>query len=88
MSHSAHTAVGSVAGLWRYPVKSMMGDELNAAEVTELGLLGNLAYAVVDSADGKVASAKNPRKYRLSPSSFDLELDEVWLSAEAARRNV
>ena len=31
--------VGRVAEIWRYPVKSMMGEELNAAEVTEAGLL-------------------------------------------------
>jgi uncharacterized protein YcbX len=54
--------------LWRYPVKSMMGEELNAAEVTDRGLLGDRAYALVDGADGKVASAKNPRKW---PQLFD-----------------
>src|SRR5882672_4523696 len=64
----AHVALGSVVSLWRYPVKSMMGEELNAAEVTERGLLGDRAYAVVDRADGKVASAKNPRKW---PQLFD-----------------
>jgi hypothetical protein len=67
MSHAAQ-AVGSVVSLWRYPVKSMMGEELNAAEVTDRGLLGDRAYAIVDSADGKVASAKNPRKW---PHLFD-----------------
>ena len=56
-------AVGSVVSLWRYPVKSMMGEELNAAEVTERGLLGDRAYALIDAATGKVASAKNPRKW-------------------------
>jgi uncharacterized protein YcbX len=54
---------GSVLSLWRYPVKSMMGEELNASEVTERGLLGDRAYALVDRSDGKVASAKNPRKW-------------------------
>jgi hypothetical protein len=67
MPHTAQ-AVGSVVSLWRYPVKSMMGEELNAAEVTDRGLLGDRAYAIVDSADGKVASAKNPRKW---PHLFD-----------------
>jgi uncharacterized protein len=52
-----------VASLHRYPVKSMMGEELNATEVDEFGLLGDRAYAIVDSSDGKVASAKNPRKW-------------------------
>lgn len=56
-------ARGSVASLWRYPVKSMLGEELSAADVTEGGLLGDRAYAVVDSGDGKAATAKNPRKW-------------------------
>src|SRR6202162_2167761 len=54
---------GSVASLWRYPVKSMLGEELSATEVTERGLLGDRAYALMDSADGKAATAKNPRKW-------------------------
>jgi len=57
------TAVASTVSLWRYPVKSMMGEELNAVDVTERGLRGDRAYALVDSATGKVASAKNPRKW-------------------------
>ncbi len=59
---------GSVVSVWRYPVKSMMGEELNAAEVTERGLLGDRAYALVDNSDGKAATAKNPRKW---PRLFD-----------------
>jgi uncharacterized protein YcbX len=55
--------VGSVVSLWRYPVKSMMGEELNSSEVAVRGLLGDRAYALLDSTDGKVASAKNPRKW-------------------------
>jgi uncharacterized protein len=54
---------GSVAALWRYPVKSMLGEELNASEVTEHGLVGDRQFAVVDASTGKVAGAKNPRKW-------------------------
>jgi uncharacterized protein len=61
-------ALGSVVSLWRYPVKSMMGEELNATGLTERGLLGDRAHALVDSSDGKVATAKNPRKW---PRLFD-----------------
>jgi uncharacterized protein YcbX len=63
MSNATQIEIGAVVSLWRHPVKSMMGEELNAAEVTERGLLGDRAYALVDSTDGKVASAKNPRKW-------------------------
>ncbi len=34
-SPSNQVRCGSVAGLWRYPVKSMMGEELNASEITK-----------------------------------------------------
>ncbi len=68
MSNEAQTELGTVGSLWRYPVKSMMGEELNATEVTERGLLGDRAYALVDGSDGKAATAKNPRKW---PHLFD-----------------
>ncbi len=61
--NSTQKDVGSAISLWRYPVKSMMGEELNASEVTPSGLLGDRAYALVDNSDGKIASAKNPRKW-------------------------
>ncbi len=62
MSNVAEDAA-SVVALWRYPVKSMMGEELNAAEVTEQGVLGDRPYALVDAETGKVVSAKEPRKW-------------------------
>src|SRR5215468_8158252 len=55
--------VGSVVSLWRYPIKSMMGEELTASDVTERGLVGDRAYALIDSETGKLASAKHPRKW-------------------------
>jgi uncharacterized protein YcbX len=63
MATNTTASRGSVAALWRYPVKSMRGEELDAAEVTDRGLLGDRAYALVDVETGKVVSAKNPRKW-------------------------
>jgi uncharacterized protein YcbX len=54
---------GKVVSIWRYPVKSMLGEELNSSNVTERGLIGDRTYAVIDQETGKVASAKNPRKW-------------------------
>jgi uncharacterized protein YcbX len=62
MSHS-QPGVGTVASLWRYPVKSMAGERLDAVDVTARGLVGDRAYGLVDAEDGKVATAKNPRKW-------------------------
>jgi uncharacterized protein len=61
--NKAQTAIGTVVSLWRYPVKSMLGEELNSSDVTERGLVGDRTYALVDKETGKVASAKNPRKW-------------------------
>ncbi len=55
--------VGSVVSLWRYPVKSMIGEELSVSDITERGMLGDRGYALVDRVTGKVASAKNPRRW-------------------------
>lgn len=63
MANTTQIEFGSVVSLWRYPVKSMMGEELNVAEVTDSGLLGDRAYALRDPSNGKVVSAKNPRKW-------------------------
>ena len=60
----------------------MMGEELNSAEVTEHGLLGDRAYALVDSFDGKVASAKNPRKW---PRLFDFRASFIEPSRTSAK---
>jgi uncharacterized protein YcbX len=62
-SSPARAGAGSVVGLWRYPVKSMLGEELNSAEITERGLVGDRQFAVVDRETGKIAGAKNPRKW-------------------------
>ncbi len=63
MANLAQTGEASVVSLWRYPVKSMMGEELHAVEITERGLLGDRAYALIDQTDGKIVSAKNPKKW-------------------------
>ena len=57
------TPVGSIGSLWRYPIKSMMGEELSASLVSERGLLGDRAFAFVDRETGKIVSAKEPRKW-------------------------
>lgn len=68
MSHASEPIAGRLVALRRYPVKSMMGEELNACEVTERGVLGDRAFALLDASTGKVVSAKNPRKW---PRKFE-----------------
>lgn len=53
--------LGTIDALFRYPVKSMLGEELTHCEVTSRGVVGDRALAVLDVATGKIVSAKNPR---------------------------
>ena len=59
----SNEVAGSVVSLWRHPVKSMMGEELSASDVTERGFVGDRAYALIDRETGKLASAKHPQKW-------------------------
>ena len=52
-----------VAELWRFPVKSMRGERIDVAEVTDAGVSGDRAYALVDVETRKIASAKLPRQW-------------------------
>src|SRR3954452_24962460 len=46
-----------------YPVKSMVGEALDRADLDARGLVGDRAYAVVDS-EGRFASGKDSRRFR------------------------
>ena len=43
--------VGTIGALWRFPVKSMLGEQLDAVDVTEGGIVGDRAYALIDQGD-------------------------------------
>ena len=56
--------LGTVARLRRYPVKSMLGEDVDASMVSRHGLAGDRRLALVSRTTGKVASAKYPRLWR------------------------
>ncbi len=64
-------SLGNVRALYRYPVKSMVGEALDRTDVTSGGLAHDRTHALVDVATGKIASAKRPQLWRnlLSMSS-------------------
>lgn len=71
-----------MAGLWRFPVKSILGEELEKVEVTEWGLVGDRAFRLVDVGTGRVASAKNPKSW---PDLFGFERRFSSRPAQPAR---
>jgi uncharacterized protein YcbX len=56
--------LGTVSTVRRYPVKSMLGEDLTEAAVTVTGVDNDRAFALIDSQTGRVASAKQPRLWR------------------------
>jgi class 3 adenylate cyclase/uncharacterized protein YcbX len=57
-SNEPVASIDSVAAIWRYPVKSMAGEEVSAAQVTAKGLLGDRVYAWVETASNRAAAVR------------------------------
>jgi len=55
--------VGTISGLWRYPVKSLRGEQLESVELDERGVVGDRLWGFVDR-QGKIASGKPTRRFR------------------------
>jgi uncharacterized protein len=53
-----------VESLHRYPVKSMLGENVDSIFVDERGAAGDRRLALIDAVTGRVASAKQPRLWR------------------------
>ncbi|MGH7230617.1 MAG: MOSC domain-containing protein [Nitrospiraceae bacterium] len=96
MKHENSAQIGSVRELWRYPVKSMLGEELGAATLTERGVQGDRQFALIDVESGKVVSAKNPRRWPTMfafqariipgpPAGVQITLPDGQIITEAAR---
>ena len=60
MNKAQTTTIETVVSMWRYHVKSMLGEEINSSYVTERGIIRDRTYALIDQGTGKVASTKNP----------------------------
>jgi uncharacterized protein len=50
--------IGIVKELFRYPVKSMLGERLERLEIGERGVVGDRAWALRECDNGKIVSAK------------------------------
>jgi uncharacterized protein YcbX len=78
--------VGRVKEVWRYPVKSMAGERLEACEVGPRGLYGDRGWALRDDAAGEIRGAKiSPAlmlcsaRYREEPSENNVPHVDITL---------
>ncbi|HEY3867325.1 MAG TPA: MOSC N-terminal beta barrel domain-containing protein [Actinocrinis sp.] len=60
--------------IWRYPVKSLRGEQLRECGIDERGLIGDRLWAVTDRATGKLGSGKSSRRFERFPGPALLEL--------------
>jgi MOSC domain-containing protein len=64
----------SVSELWRYPVKSFRGEQLEEIRLDGRGVVGDRVFAVRD-ANGKFGSGKTTRRFRLLRDLFDFSAE-------------
>lgn len=83
MNLASGDSVGSIKRLWRFPVKSMLGEEVESAEVVWSGFYGNRSYALVDSQSSKLVSAKNPHKWE---RAFQCRSELLGAESPSSRR--
>ncbi len=74
--------------LWRYPVKSMAGERIESAEVTEAGIAGDRMVLVAGPGGRIITSRTHPRllglRGSLAPDGEPLVNGEAWDNAEIA----
>ena len=77
-----------VGELWRYPVKSLAGEPLDAAEISADGIPGDRMVQVYDAKGRIVTSRTTPRllglKGTLSPMGETLVNGRLWTAPEVA----
>jgi MOSC domain-containing protein len=82
---------GRVAELWRYPVKSMLGERVPELLVTPGGAVGDRAWALRESASGRIASAKKYPRLLAFHAAYETEPTpeapgRIWIEAPDGRR--
>ena len=60
-----------VGEIWRYPVKSMLGEKLTEAVLDENGLFGDRCWGVRDEATGKILTGRRDPQMLLAAASLN-----------------
>ena len=81
------TQVGTVGEIWRYPVKSMGGEQLPRTEIGALGVPGDRGWALRDETAGEIRGAKKlpalmrcEARYRTEPTADSVPPADITLA--------
>jgi MOSC domain-containing protein len=85
--------IGTIQSLWRYPVKSMLGEQLFSTSLGVLGFPGDRGYAIRDERAGEIRGAKNipqlfqfSARYLATPSDTHIPPVEITLPDQTTVR--
>ncbi len=62
---------GVIHSLWRYPVKSLLGEKLDSLHIDQRGVVNDRLYAIA-TPEGKFASGKNTHRFRRLDGLFTM----------------
>ena len=68
-----------LVGLWRYPVKSLQGEQLDSARVEDDGLLGDRRWGIRDQRTGRILTARRRPELLQAAASYDDDLPVISL---------
>jgi uncharacterized protein YcbX len=60
-----------IVGLWRYPVKSLLGESIDAARVERDGVLGDRRWGIRDQRTGRILTARRRPELLGARASYD-----------------
>lgn len=73
MAHTHLTEPSRLTEIWRYPVKSMRGEQLDSVEVGPLGIFGDRAWGIRDLTTGKTLTGRREPRLLLASARVDAE---------------
>lgn len=68
-----------LVGLWRYPVKSLQGERLDAARVQDDGLVGDRRWGIRDRRTGRIWTARRCPELLEAAAAYDGDLPLITL---------
>ena len=74
MKRAGAATLGVVSALWRYPVKSMQGEQCDRLALEARGIEGDRRYALRDAA-GRLGSGKSTRRFRQIDGLLELRAE-------------
>ena len=64
------SVIGKIVEIWRYPVKSMQGEQLESCDLKPGGIAGDRGWAVRNEKDGEIQGAKKIPKLLLCQAKY------------------